>query len=898
MFQNERLYTRWLPLGLILGAVFAPVQSGFAASTLPTLDELKAAGFRQSSYRNRSMLAVDAEAPEPALGRFDKEVKPILTEHCVSCHGPEKTKAHLRIDTLNPNLLEGGDVDWWLEVMAVLGNGEMPPPEKSELSDHDRARVIAWLSGEIQMASQVRRATGGHSSFRRMTRYEYNYAVQDLLGLQRDFARDLPPEARSEDGFQNSSETLQMSVTQLETYRRLARNALSRVIVQGPRPSVLHWGVSMKKASEIEWANQEEELNKLREKFKEDPEQQEREVDQLLASFKKSHSGTYFKDLSTGRTARHNWSYGGAKYAFKPSDSRPEIPESFDHVAILPQGRNQTLIVELGEKLPDEGILRVRVRASRKSAEDDHIPSLQLEFGWQASNEGRARLPVSTEDIPVTALPDHPEFYQWDIPLGDIYPRNSVRKTSPLGSMPNPSEYIRFVNSSASRGDIQIDYVEVATPVHDQWPPVSHQQIFFDSQNSDDESVYAREIVTDFMSRAWRRQITEEEVAQKIRLFHASREFCDTFEEAVVEVLATVLSSPDFLYLVQDEIADSSDNRSGPERLSEYELATRLSVFLWCSVPDDRLLELADLGQLTRPDILAGEVRRMLADERSQRFSKHFVHQWLNMQLLDFLKPQPGFDPLLKHAMQEEPGRLFQEMLRRDESVLNFIHADYTMANERLAQHYGLPEVLGNYFRRVQLDPSHQRGGLLTQAGLLAMNSSGADSNPLKRGIWVLESLLNDPPPPPPPAVPEIDLADPEIAKMTLKERMEDHRNHPACMSCHAKIDPWGIALENYDAMGRWRDEINGKPVDATSLLFNNEPLTGMDGLKRFILKNRQDQFVQSMVYKMVVYALGRPLTFADRSDVDEITAQVRQQGDGLADLIMQVATSEIFRSK
>ena len=241
---------------------------------------------------------------------------------------------------------------------------------------------------------------------------------------------------------------------------------------------------------------------------------------------------------------------------------------------------------------------------------------------------------------------------------------------------------------------------------------------------------------------------------------------------------------------------------------------------------------------------------------------------------------------------------VFDEMLRTDASVLDFLHADYTMANERLALHYDLPNVKGNDFRRVALQANSKRGGLLTQAGLLAMNSSGDDSHPLKRGVWLLESLLNDPPPPPPPAVPEIDLADPEIAKMTLKERIEDHRNHAACMSCHAKIDPWGIAFENYDALGQWRNQINGQPVDATSTLFNKQKLDGMDGLKRFLLENRQDQFVRAMVHKLTTYALGRPLVFADRSAVDEITSKVRQQGDGLATMIELIAMSDLFRTK
>jgi len=180
----------------------------------------------------------------------------------------------------------------------------------------------------------------------------------------------------------------------------------------------------------------------------------------------------------------------------------------------------------------------------------------------------------------------------------------------------------------------------------------------------------------------------------------------------------------------------------------------------------------------------------------------------------------------------------------------------------------------------------------------LAMNSDYPDSHPLKRGKWLLVSLLNDPPPPPPPAVPQIDLANPEIAKMTLKERIEDHRNHPACMSCHVKIDPWGIAFENYDALGKWRDDIRGQSVDAASELFNREWLDGMAGLKRFLLANRQDQFVGAMVYKVATYALGRPMKFSDRADLDRMTAEIRKRGDGFRTLLVTVATSDLFRSR
>ncbi|MDA1049032.1 MAG: DUF1592 domain-containing protein [Planctomycetota bacterium] len=864
-------------------------------STLLTLEELKAAGALRSSYRKHQQRSVGTEAPKPELAAFRKDIQPVLERACVRCHGPETQEGNIRIDTLDPDLLHGSDVDWWLEVVAVLSNGEMPPADEAKLADDDRSKLMEWLSSEIQVASTVRRAEQGHSSFRRMTRYEYNYVLQDLLGLPYDFASDLPPESTSEDGFQNSSEMLHMSAVQLEAYRELSRNALKRATVRGEQPAPIYWGVSMQAAAAEFWAQQDEGLEKIRQQHKDDPEMLKRELERRTAEFQGRPNGTHYKNLSTGRAARASWSYGGAKYAWQPTQTRPEIPADFDHVAIIPP--RQTLIVELGDTVPDEGTLRIRVRASRTSVEDQRIPSLQLEFGWQASNDSEASVRISDHDVTIEAVADRPEFYQWDIPLSEVYPRNSVRRISKMGDLPSPSEYVKFVNSSVSHGDIQLDFVEITAPLYEQWPPDSHTRIFFDSENKADESVYAREVLSRFMSRAWRRRVTPSEVDQKLALFTKIRPECGDFQEAMIEVLATVLSSPKFLYLVQ---ADSEQPQAGS--LSQNELATRLSMFLWCSTPDKELLDLAANARLSGRDVLIGQVKRMLADARSQRFSKHFVRQWLGMQLLDYLnvdrKTYPQFDPYLKEAMQQEPVAFFHEVLENNHSVLDFIHADYTMANERLASHYGRSDVDGNHFRRVEFDPHHRRGGLLTQAGLLAMNSDGQDSHPLKRGIWMLESLLNDPPPPPPPAVPKIDLADPEIAKLTLKQRIENHRNQAACMSCHAKIDPWGIAFENFDAIGSWRTQIEGKPVDASSLLFNGQELDGMDGLKRFLLENRQDQFARAMVHKMTTYAIGRPLTFGDRSSVDQITADLRNQGDGLATMVTLIVTSDMFQSK
>lgn len=876
-----------------------PARTVINATTSSQFDDLKQQGASQSVYLNQDFRVAKSKAPKPNLTEFRKRIEPLLKSKCIDCHGADTTEGNIRIDILNPDLQKGPDVSWWLEVLAVLNNGEMPPPDEVELSDEDRSAIINWLSNEIQVASTVHRAEQGHSSFRRMTRYEYNYTLQDILGLPYDFAKDLPPEAFSEDGFQNSAEMLHMTSIQFDTYRTLARKALQRAIVIGEQPPMLHWGITMKDAAAREWPKQQEQIDKAKEQFKDDPAKLKQELDRLNASFYRPHNNTYYKDLQSGRTAQFNWVYYGARYAFAPQNELRPVPSGFDHVAIIPRGRH--LVVELGDQLPDDGILRVRARVSRSDKPDTGIPSLSLEFAWRASNEGRAIIPVSKRDYPIEVGPENAQIYEWHVPLGEIYPRNSVKGVTKMGAMPSPSEYIRFVNNSVAQGDIHIDYVEVATPVFDQWPPESHRRIFIESDNSSDESVYAAEILANFMGKAWRRQISDDELERKIQLFNSIRPRCDSFEEAVIEVLATVLSSPNLLYIAGSDNGNKSKSKSA--WLSNHDLATRLSMLLWSSTPDEQLLHLAETGEITDQVVLEEQVDRLLADPRSRRFSEHFVKQWLDLQILEFLaidrKVRPQFDPMLKKAMLEEPTEFFHEVLSKNASVLDFLHADYMVINEKLAVHYGIEDVLGNDFRRVELNDEqvNERGGLLTQAGLLTMNSSGADSHPLKRGIWLLESILNDPPPPPPPAVPEIDLADPEIAKMTLKERIEDHRHHAACMSCHAKIDPWGIAFENFDALGRWRNDVKGQPVDASSTLFNNQTLDGMNGLKSYLLSNRQDQFARALVYKMSTYALGRPLTFGDRSSVDQITADLRKQGDGLATMVKMIVTSELFRS-
>ena len=764
------------------------------------------------------------------------------------------------------------------------------------------SELSLWI-GFLPRSKQLRNSVGPAArtlQFDGLRDTKYNYALQDLFGVPWTFASDLPAEASGDDAFENNAESLHMSVKQIETYYQLALKALHRVTVRGRQPQQVHWSIPMKDAFQREKKRHDQTVKSIKEKFKDMPSKQAEQIERLNNQFQAPADKSHYLELSTGRRAEVDWNYRKATYAFEHSDTFTPIPDQGAHYAVVQPGDRQALFVELGDRLPDEGTMRVRIRASRAEGVNQLVPSLRLHFGFQATDQGRSIKRVSKQDLEIQATYGQPEIYQWDVPLSEIEHRNTYRGKRNLGDQPSPSEYIRFTNTTLDDSEnaaILIDYVEVAAPVYDVWPPRSHRNLFMENSQIQDESEYAREIIVSFMSRAWRRNPTESDIDRKLKLFEKFRPNSSDFQEAIVEVLATILCSPKFLYVVPSE----QRQQQNQDQLSQNELATRLSLFLWSSLPDQELIDLASAGRLRDHESLSKQVDRMLGDPRATRFTEHFVSQWLKMKPLEFLSPtrgENGLDEALLESMKREPIALFEDMLRRDSSILDFIESDYLVINERLAQHYGVHGVRGNRFRRVHLRTEKNRGGLLTQAGMLTINSDGKDSHPVKRGVWLLTNLLNDPPPPPPPAVPEIDLTDPEIAKMTLKERIEDHRDHAACLSCHQKIDPWGIAFENYDAMGRWRDKIDGKIIDAKSTLPDGTTLNAMKGLKEHLLQYRQEQFVRSTVEKMAAYSLGRQLHFGDRAALSDITKRVRESGDGVRTLVMCLATSELFTSK
>lgn len=859
-----------------------------------TFDEARNQGRLISRYLKESKeLTKPADnIPTANAAAFHESVEPILKRSCLACHGPEKSEGRLRIDELNPDLLAGPNVEKWREVFDAVGKSEMPPKDQVEhlLTDTERGAIIDWLSDELNKASVVRRGKQEHSSFRRLTKYEYNYALQDLLGLPHFLANSLPPETASEDGFKNSSDLLQMSVMQFEAYREIGLKALKRATVSGERPPAVTYIISMKE--EMERAIGSLDANDPDKSKK--PSKRPRNQLQLLN--RETGESIPFAGGKVMPQTNHRPDQGLSDQtngnAATATDARPSGSDA-PVVLVLP--RSNELKLDLDRFLPDDGIMRVKIRASRSTMTPNEYASLRLVFSAHTSNNANFSEVISEQDLLVTTPAEQPQLYHFDISLSDIQ-RNPFRKLTT--TFPRRDEYLHIQNISNAPGgedslQVLIDHIEITAPFYEQWPPKTHTAIFFASDHQGDEQAYGREVLNRFLRRVWRRPATSQEIDQFMALFAACRSDFSTFEDAMVEVLATALATPEFLYLTQKDVAEETTSST---RISDLEFASRLSVFLWSSIPNDELLSLAEQNRLREPEVLSAQVTRMLADPRSRRFSQQFVEQWLGLDRMNSVNHVT--DSTLRRSMLEEPIAFFDDVLKHNDTIMNFIHSDYVFVDERLASHYGIPGVYGPQFRKVPIGPQVHRGGLLTAAVIMTMNSDGKDSHPLKRGVWMMKRILDDPPPPPPPNVPQVDLTDPEILKMTLKERIVNHRSKPACLSCHSKIDPWGIAFENYDALGVFRSQINNLPVDATSELFNHQTLAGIEGLKRYILTDRQDQFARAIVHKVMAYALGRPLTFGDRAEIDDLTGQLRRSDDRLGDLIRLIVNSSLFNSK
>ncbi len=472
-----------------------------------------------------------------------------------------------------------------------------------------------------------------------------------------------------------------------------------------------------------------------------------------------------------------------------------------------------------------------------------------------------------------------------------------------LQRMPNPAD--------RPGPGVGVQWVEIEGPLYDSWPPTSHKRLFGDLPlvpaapkallhvvKPHDPPADAERLLTDFMRRAYRRPVWPREVEPVLTLVRQHlADSKNSFEEAMRAGYKAILCSPHFLFF-QEKRGESDD----------FALASRLSYFLWNTLPDEELLRVAGTGELKQPATLRTQVERLLNHPKAVGFIRNFLAQWLDLRNIDATTPDPKlypeFDTSLQTAMVKEVELFFEEMLRHDLSVTNVVASDFTFLNERLATHYGIAGVRGPTMQRVAIPPESHRGGILTMAAVLKVTANGSYTHPVHRGVWVLRNIIGRPPDPPPP---NAGAVEPDLrGAKTIREQLDAHRKVAACASCHLKIDPPGFALENFDVAGGWREQYRilkgpnlsmskqGPPVEAGYELADGRAFQNIDGLRKLLLEDR-DQLARCLAEKLLIYGTGRGLHYADRAVVDEIVARSRARGYGLRSLLHDVVQSRLF---
>lgn len=449
--------------------------------------------------------------------------------------------------------------------------------------------------------------------------------------------------------------------------------------------------------------------------------------------------------------------------------------------------------------------------------------------------------------------------------------------------------------------NLYVRWIEIARAGVPAWEsrPEPHRRIVFVRPGEGVSlTEAAAQVVRRFASRAFRRPATDDEVARYVRLIEAAVARGDTFEEGVQLAVQAILVSPHFLFRVERD--PRPDDPGAVRELTDYEIASRLSYFLWSSMPDEELFALAEKGELRNPAVLDAQLRRMLRDEKARALAENFGGQWLNLSRHDEFSPDPEiagrFGTQLREDMRRETLLFFEAVMREDRPISDFLLADYTFVNERLAKHYGIEGVQGEEFRRVSLKglSGQERSGVLTHASVLSLTSNPRRTSPVLRGKWILENMLGSAPPPPPAGVPDLEVTQKAHEGATLRQQLEIHRASPTCASCHVTMDAIGFGFENFDILGRWRTEAGGHPVDASGELPSGEKFSGPLELVE-ILGKRQADFSRCLTEKMLVYALGRGLRPYDRCTVDEIVARLARDGGRFSGLVSGIVHSDPF---
>ena len=794
---------------------------------------------------------------------YEKIVQPFLAEHCARCHGEKKQKGKFRVDQQLPNtFLKPRAAEQWAEVLNVVRSHEMPPEDEPQPDAEVAGAFGDWVEKELGRAEVAMRSN--EVVLRRMNRAEYVNTVWDLVGVEIDPERF--PEDPQAGGFDNVGEALTLSPLHLEMYFDVARDVFDQAFVSGERPESIKW------------------------RF--EPEEDPHGADKTRIARGENKHIILNKSKNTaegGVTVMHHesWDRNINVRNFK-------VPHAGEYVIrIKAESRVPTRaqVIASAEKfLAKRREREIKERPDRKKHAQEHYERTLQHFETDRMyNLGPARLRV------IRTLGGQPErIAEFDVDGREFFEIRTDFSTDSAGftleyaySIPGVLENFWCQRDDQfARPEVLVDWIELEGPLHERWPPTSHQRLLAEGED-------ATAVLAEFMPRAWRRPVSTEELEAKLALFDQVRPDKGSFAEAIKVPLVAVLTSPNFLYLPEPSA-----------KLDDFQLASRLSYFLWSSMPDQRLFELAGAGKLRAA--LGDEVDRLLADEKSQAFVENFAGQWLDLRKIGANPPAgdlfPRYDRHLEVSIAGESLAFFREVLESDLSVMNFVKSDFVTVNERLARFYGISGVRGDRFRKVPA--AAHRGGIVTQASILSTTSNGTRTSPVVRGAWILKNLLGTDPGLPVANAGEIQPKVPGIDKATVRDRLEIHRSAAQCARCHDKIDPLGFALENFNAAGEWRDQEgfgykgrigrNDPKIDASAELPDGTAINGVEGLQRALLE-REDLFLNCLAEKMFIYALGRELGFSDKPSVEAAVKHMKGNGYSLRALLKHIVGSELF---
>ncbi|MCE9518236.1 MAG: DUF1592 domain-containing protein [Verrucomicrobia bacterium] len=801
----------------------------------------------------------------------------LLETHCVSCHGPKKSKGKITLHDLDGGLAAGRDLARWEKILKELRSGEMPPEDEKQPTDAERKALIAWIEAGMRNFASTAVKTDTAPTARRLTNFEYQNTMRDLLGFELKLSDNLPEDPVKPYRFNNTADFMLIGPEQMDRYLECARRAMTSAIVDPGKP-VIH-------RAEGKWTTKVP----------------------SAASMNSDEIGVYrgagLRSASQGLDLKSWPKTGEFRIRFKAS-------------AVLPPGV-------------------------------DSVP-LQMVMGYPPGPFAVFLLePVG--NLRLTNNTDNPQMFEMRgrIENFPVRPPMSLKKgISPPALCVKPLNlyddgHLNDHTDNSGSWDlcaprVVVESIEFEAPIADVWPPEHHTRILFESPlRETNKEAYVKEVLKRFMSRAYRRPVTVAELDQFVKVYNILAGDSTTLEDAMRETLALVLTTPQFLYhtTVQNGVV-----------MRPYELASKLSYFLWGSMPDETLLALATQGKLEDPAVIEAQVRRMLADKRSGDFVKNFTMQWLsiekaktrniNQQLFPRFLFIAGGEakgrevpnrPTIRDYMEDETIGFIAELIKKNASITNLVDSNFAFVNQPLAGHYGIAGVQGNELRAVPIKPEHHLGGLLTQGSVLVANSTGSAPHPIYRAVWLREAILGEDVKPPPAEVPALaDSAGEAATKaITIKDLLREHRKKESCNVCHASLDPWGIPFEKYNAIGKFQPmvpkpstrvrgfiekidkdlsgyeaylkTINTEVVHADARLPRGPEVDGMEQLKAFLLKERKDDIAENVLRRLLTYSIGRSLTAQDSFQVEQLRSQTRKNDYRFQDMIIAICQSEAF---